>query len=44
MTSIESFAFMQCPLLELSVVKGSYAHQYAIDNGLSYRLRADWLN
>ena len=37
MTSIGYFAFMGCPGdLTLIVSQDSYAHQYAIDNGLSY--------
>ena len=37
LTSIGDFAFMGCPGgLTLIVSQDSYAHQYAIDNGLSY--------
>lgn len=36
-------AFFDCPNLTLWVVDGSYAQEYAKENGLSFSIKPDWL-
>ena len=45
-TEIGNYAFYNCDNLTMTVGRGSYAEQYAVDNGINYMYpdSMDWLN